>query len=207
MKSKLTYTEEQHVAYHEAAHVIAHLSFRIQFISVHLADDSGNIVLPNGKLHEARGTVITLPLEMFKWTGKPNGDDYLTALLAGPVASKIMLPRRSYSWLVNEGTAYRDWLDARTFVQLHLQTSEVLKAHAARVREAEPLIVSDDDADFYIYLTLPNVRSFVRSHWQAITKIGDALLASPTRSLSYKDCQALYGATGSAVEKPARKAA
>ena len=189
----MKYTEQQKVAYHEAAHVVAYLRHDVGFHAVHLAQDDGTITLSNGTVKtDAAGTVeIEDPYELYNWSGEENANDYLILVLAGICASKIMSPHRTYIWLVNSGTAFTDWLHARAFAKSDLLACTLRDAVNEGKTAVELNETPEDVADLYILSSLPAARRFVKREWSAVVRIGDALLASPTKSLTQAQCQQL----------------
>lgn|GEM_PF-4541930 len=190
---RIKLTRSQKIAYHEAAHVVAHLRFEIAFRAVYLARDDGTIALTDGRVrNDALGTVESCdPLELWQRAGKENGYNYLFALLSGLCATKIMSPYRSYAKIVSSGEAEADWSHARAFVKAD-QISKICKRIAeVDLKGKESVEIEDPDVDLLdmtIWLALRDVRKFVKAEWPSIVRIGDALLASPTKSLTYAEC-------------------
>jgi hypothetical protein len=116
------YSEQQKTAYHEASHVVAHLRYGVPFHAVRLVGEDGTITLRDGEVKpDALGTVELInPGELYKWFGRDDWLLYLTVLLAGLCASKIVSPRKTYRRLVGEGIALNDWLLARKPVAARL---------------------------------------------------------------------------------------
>lgn len=178
------FSELQQAAYHEAAHVFAFLHFGIPFHAVYLAADDGTIVLSDGTVKDdAGGTVETShDHNIYDWI-TPEVEDvrYLSIIVAGMCATKVMKPRSTYWQIVESGIAYTDYLQARRIAHIHRR----LWAFEA-----------NDDAcnDLMIYSVRCKVRRLVKMNWYTIVKIGDALIASPDRKLSYQQCCVLVGA-------------
>ena len=158
------YTELQKIAYHEAGHVFALLHFGIPFQAVYLAADDGTITLSDGTVKDdARGAVERS--DSFKdwdWIRPEHKDKYVSILLAGMCANKIMMPRLSYERIVSSGFALSDWQEARSFVEWKRNIDAISRAHADG-RANGTLWMNDDEMnDFTIFRTLPDVRRLVK---------------------------------------------
>lgn len=108
------------------------------------------------------------------------------------------MPWRSYEQIVNDGTAYNDWCDAIQFAQQHLLGHRLRDANATGAKPGEELdviAVSDDDAELYVYLFLRIARKFVKAEWQTIVRVGDALIVSSKRMLTFRECAGLAATT------------
>ena len=188
-RGKFSVHRSAKIAYHEAGHVFALLHFGIPFQAVYLAADDGTITLSDGTVKDdANGTVETLH-SVFDWIGPEHKDNYLSTILAGMCASKIMMPGLTYVQIANRGTAYSDWLQARLVVEWKRNIDAISRAHADG-RANGTLWMNDDEMnDFTIFRTLPDVRRLVKKNWDTIVKIGDALIESAHGQLTYDECR------------------
>lgn len=194
------YTKQQKIAYHEAAHVVAHVRHEIPFLAVYLEQNDGTITLSDGTIKtDFPGVVEYDPKEAYARMGTEKSDDFLTKILSGLAAEKILAPHRSYDWFIDGQAAQSDWLNALEFVEgHHQQVHKNLEAFFARIGQKIPYPkeLSFDIAHLMLKRQhLPKARSFVKAEWENIIKIGDALIASPKRKLRYRKCKRLLAAT------------
>lgn len=161
------YSKLQQIAYHESSHALAALRQSIPFTKVHLLTCKGEEGTLGGFVEFPTGTMDPIARVM--------PETALLIILAGMAADKIMRPHRSY--LVNMiGSGAGDWDEAKFVASRVNQSSYRSPAHHA----------------FSILRT--SARRFVIEEWHNIVRIGDALIASPDRKLSYEQCSSLLGA-------------
>lgn len=168
-------------AYHEAAHAVAAFHLGIRFTAVHLAEDDGSITLNDGTIKTDAAGTMESDDPYGKYNRPINDEDLLILLLAGLVATKRFRPRTTYRRLVSEG-ATRDWLQAREFVKINDSKRRCLSSG-----KTESANMSDELADFSVWLRIPKARLFVKHHWSEIERVARALLASPSRYLAARD--------------------
>jgi len=150
----MKYSDKQKPAYHEAAHVVALLRYNIPFVAVHLALGEGT---------DALGSVALHPSEPYLWAGKQEGNNFLSVLLAGLCASKIMAPHKSYEQIVHDGTAYGDWLKSRQFLKIHYGQIQLMQqVKEGKTAGFETKEITDSAADLVIWHHLRTVRRFVK---------------------------------------------
>lgn len=189
---RLKYSEIQRIAYHEAAHAVGFIHAEVPFSAVYLAQDDGTITLSSGiQKSDAAGTVEMDPLWKCRWMGNEDYLPLVTAILAGFVSAKIMYPHLSYLALYLTQDCTADWEAAREYLDVWLQLKEVREAHQDGQHEYTAEKPSRGSIEKMLDRAIPQVRKFVTQHWDSVTRIGDALLASPTRSLSYAQVVAL----------------
>lgn len=180
------YSGQQWTAYHEAAHAVANVGNGIPFTAIHLADDSGKITKSNGEvITSSVGLVETPPNDfMDDYLGNWRTVPLIVSYLAGICADKIISPFESYEKFIVEKGSAGDWLSARHIYKMD---------HRKRCFEN----LSDAEADAALSERfLPFAQSYVRSNWQAVTALGDALLLAPDRKLTYEQCCAVLGFDG-----------
>jgi hypothetical protein len=163
-------------AYHEAAHAVAFVRHAIRFRSIYLCDDDGVITLSDGTCKtDANGTVEMddpkWPYVFLRREGDEREIPVLTTLV-GIAATKRLLPHHSYSRIIEGGPGLRDWLDAIRYVNL-----------CSRWNEGQEL--SREAASVFLWLCLRRAREFVKREWEAISRLGNSLIGSTTRALSF----------------------
>lgn len=182
LQARPLYSEQQWTAYHESAHAVADLGNGIPFHAIHLADDSGRIVKSNGEvLTGSVGLVDTNPNEWVdRFIGKTEIVGVLVSFLAGICADKIVNPSQSYRTFIVEKGSMGDWGTA-----VEVFRRDQLSRHGINLSQVEIETALSD--------LLPFAQNYVRSNWQAIVKLGDALLAAPNRTMTYEQCRAVLG--------------
>ena len=193
-----TYEERRSTAYHEAAHAIACLRESVKFQSLHLMDADGFVKLPTrgakikfqnrrsylGLLRYGRGNRRGVDEAKGMFTNSERFPRFIAVTyLSGICAEKIDRPDKDYNDLINTGGS-GDWKDARIAIRSHF-------IFMPSTENAKPIHFTNEDADSVLIEWLGHVQQFVFREWAAISRIGDALLASPTNMLTYAECKAL----------------
>ena len=111
-------------------------------------------------------------------------------LLSGICADKITQPEKDYIELINTGGS-SDWTKARISIRSHFVVMHAREAKAQGKHHTDAIDFTNKDADSELARWLHQVQQFVISEWAAISRIGEALLASPTNMLTYAECKAL----------------
>lgn len=179
-RMKLTRQQKHHdAAYHEAAHVVAHIRRNRVFLQVLLADHSGRIVLPNGEYKtDAVGTVLGLPFDLWMYSADESVvEDALLVLLSGMAATRRCKPHNSYHQIINSGIAEGDWNRAVQVAALYLRC-----LYLSSIRR-EP---TEEDSSFFTWQHIKTASKFVKQEWHAITKIAEELYKR--RGLSFAQC-------------------
>jgi len=145
---------------------VAALRQNIQFTNVQLlaCHNNGGDRNRRGNVEFPTGTLDTI--------ARKTPATVLLVILSGIAANKVMRPHVSYLVEMIGGGA-GDWGEAKFVASLldHPSPSH----HAFNVLKT-------------------SARQFVKKEWQNIVTIGDALIASPERKLSYQQCCDLFGA-------------